>query len=128
MPYLQLALLHLATIFPAFLIGAWLLYRPKGSRSHRSLGKIYMVLVLCSVSLTLFMPARVGPALFGHFGFIHALSFMAFYSIAAAWRAIQVNNVAKHKRAMVSLYFGGMLIAGGFTLMPGRLLHGWIFG
>lgn len=29
---------------------------------------------------------------------------------------------------MISLYVGGLLIAGSFTLMPGRLLHGWVFG
>jgi uncharacterized membrane protein len=29
---------------------------------------------------------------------------------------------------MLGLYFGGILIAGGFTLIPGRLLHHVFFG
>lgn len=128
MPYEQMALLHLVTILPAFLIATWLLLRRKGTDNHRLLGKIYMILVLFSAGLTLLMPARVGPTLFGHFGFIHGLSVMAFYSIFMGWRAIKAKNVRRHKSAMVGLYVGGMLIAGGFTLMPGRMLHGWVFG
>ena len=128
MPYEQMALLHLVTILPAFFIATWLLFRRKGTANHRLLGKIYMVLVLFSAALTLLMPARVGPTIFGHCGFIHGLGVMAFYSIFMGWRAIKAKDIRRHKRAMVGLYVGGMLIAGGFTLMPGRLLHGWIFG
>jgi uncharacterized membrane protein len=29
---------------------------------------------------------------------------------------------------MLGLYFGGLLIAGGLTLIPGRLLHRVFFG
>lgn len=128
MQYEQLAMIHFVTIFPAFLIGTWLLVRPKGTPNHRLLGKIYMVLVLFSVVVSLWMPARVGPAFLGHFGFIHGLSVMAVVSVVVAWRAIKVGNIKRHKGAMVGLYAGGMLIAGGFTLMPGRMLHAWLFG
>jgi uncharacterized membrane protein len=29
---------------------------------------------------------------------------------------------------MVSLYVGGLLVAGALAWMPGRMLHGWLFG
>ncbi|MGB0866636.1 MAG: hypothetical protein ACPGSC_09000, partial [Granulosicoccaceae bacterium] len=71
---------------------------------------------------------RVGPAFLGHFGFIHLLSVWAIFSIVVAWQAIKAGDIRRHRGAMIGLYVGGMLIAGGFTLMPGRMLHVWVFG
>ncbi|MFT5306278.1 MAG: putative membrane protein, partial [Chitinophagales bacterium] len=42
--------------------------------------------------------------------------------------AIKKGDVKKHKWKMVLLYFGAIVIAGGFTLMPGRFLHQLFFG
>ena len=128
MSYLQLAYLHLGTVFPAFLIGTYLLISRKGTLPHRQLGKIYMSLMLTTALVTLFMSAEVGPTILNHFGFIHLFSFLVFYSVPVAYIAIRQGNVKRHQSAMVGLYCGGILIAGAFTFSPGRLLHGWIFG
>ncbi|MCK5813469.1 MAG: DUF2306 domain-containing protein [Cocleimonas sp.] len=128
MTYLQLAYCHLGTIIPAFLIGTFLLLSQKGNPLHRLFGKIYMVLMLISATITLFMPAQVGPTLLGHFGFIHLFSFLVFYSVPSAFLAIRNGNIAMHRSNMISLYVGGLLIAGALTFVPGRLLHGWFFG
>ena len=72
--YLPLAYAHLATIVPAFVIGAYMMFARKGSPRHRLLGKTYMLLMLATAVITLFMPALVGPTLLGHFGFIHLFS------------------------------------------------------
>jgi uncharacterized membrane protein len=61
MQYYYLAYSHLATIVPAFLIGTYLLIRRKGTPNHKLLGKIYMALMLVTATITLFMPAQVGP-------------------------------------------------------------------
>ena len=39
----------------------------------------------------------------------------------AIWR-IRKDDIAGHKQAMYGLYFGGLLIAGGFIFFPGRLM------
>lgn len=78
MTYTHLAYLHLATVVPAFVIGAFQLLRRKGTPSHKLLGKIYMVLMLATAFITLAMPAEVGPRFVNHFGFIHAFSLLAF--------------------------------------------------
>lgn len=127
MSYEQLAYLHLATIIPAFLIGTWLLFRRKGTPLHRMLGKAYMVLMLITAIMTLFMSAQVGPTWLGHFGFIHLLSFLALFSVGTAYFAARQGNVRLHRNAMIGLYVGGMLIAGSFAMMPGRMLHDWLF-
>jgi len=128
MTYLQLAYLHLGTVFPAFLIGTFLLLNRKGTPAHKVLGKIYMSLMLVTAIVTLFMSARVGPTLLGHFGFIHLFSFLVFYLVPTAYLALRGGNIKKHRDSMIGLYVGGILIAGGFTFVPGRLLHSWLIG
>jgi uncharacterized membrane protein len=127
MQYHNLAYAHLATIVPAFLIGTYLLVMTKGTSRHRLLGKVYMGLMLVTATITLLMPAQVGPRVFWHFGYIHLFSLLVFYSVPTAFINARRGNVKAHKSAMIGLYVGGILIAGSFAFMPGRLLHRWLF-
>ena len=74
------------------------------------------------------MPAEVGPQVLGHFGFIHLFSVLVLVSVPLAVYNIRRGNVAGHRNNMVGVYIGGILIAGTFAFMPGRMLHGWLFG
>ncbi len=127
MAYTQLAYLHLATVLPAFVLGTWLLLRRKGTPAHRWLGRIYLALMLATSVTTLFMSAQVGPALFHHFGLIHLLSLNVIISVPVAYLAARRGDIVTHKRNMIGLYVFGLLVAGSLALMPGRLLHGWLF-
>ena len=128
MTYMQLTYLHLASLVPAFVIGSYLLLNRKGTPAHKFLGKIYMGLMLFTAFITLFMEALVGPKFLNHFGFLHLLSLFVLYTVPTAYRAIRVGNIKLHKRKMVGLYVGALLVAGAFTLSPGRLIHTWLFG
>ena len=128
MTYMQLTYLHLGSLVPAFVIGTYLLLNRKGTPIHRFLGKIYMGLMLFAAFITLFMEALVGPKFLNHFGFLHLLSLFVLYTVPTAYRAIRVGNIKLHKRKMVGLYVGALLVAGAFTLSPGRLIHSWLFG
>ena len=128
MTYTQLAYLHLVTVVPAFFIGAFQLLRRKGTPSHKFLGKTYMVLMLATACITLAMPAQVGPRFLNHFGFIHIFSLLALFSVPTAYIAARRGNIKAHRGAMISLYIGGILIAGAFAFSPGRMLHEWLFG
>jgi uncharacterized membrane protein len=125
--YLPLAYAHLATVLPAFVIGTYLLIRRKGSPLHRLLGKIFMILMMTTALITLFMPAVVGPTLFNHFGFIHIFSVLTIQGVPKAYFAAKRHDVITHRNNMIGLYIGGLLIAGAFAFMPGRLLHRWLF-
>ncbi len=128
MDYHTLAYVHLATVAPCFVIGAWLLLRRKGTPIHKLLGTIYVSLILVSSVVAAFMPAVVGPRLFNHFGFIHLFCVVVFVSIPWALFAIHRGRAKTHGGHMRGVYVGGILIAGAFALMPGRLLPGWLFG
>lgn len=127
MSYKVLMFIHLFTVLPAFVLGTLSLILKKGTPLHKILGRLYMVLMLFTAIVTLFMPAFVGPKLFNHFGWIHLFSFLTIYTVPTAYIAIKKGNVKAHKRKMILLYFGALIIAGAFTFMPGRYLHDLFF-
>ena len=127
MSYQQLAYAHLSTVVPAFVIGTFLLLTRKGTPRHKALGKIYMSLMLLTALITFFMPAHLSPPLIGHFGFNHALSVMVMIGVPTAYISIRHGNVAVHRGAMISMYIGGLLIAGSLAFRPGRMLNEWLF-
>ena len=127
MTYHVLAYLHLAAVIPAFAIGCLIFWRQKGTGSHKILGRLYMLLMMITALVFLLMPARVGPAWLNHFGYIHLLSLLTLYTVPAALIAARSGQFNKHKARMIYLYAGGILLAGGFALTPGRLLHTWLF-
>ena len=86
-----------------------------------------MVLMLFTAVVTLFMPAQVGFTVFNHFGWIHGFSFLTLYTVPTAYLAIKKGDVKSHKRKMILLYFGALVLAGGFTFVPGRYLHELFF-
>lgn len=127
MTYDTLMYVHLATVVPCFVIGTLLLVIRKGTRIHVGFGRVYMILMLFTATVTLFMPAKVGPTILDHFGWIHSFSFLTIYTVPTAYLAIKRGNVKAHKRKMILLYFGAIIIAGGFTFVPGRYLHELFF-
>jgi len=124
--YLYTVYLHLGTVIPAFFIGTYLMFSHKGSPLHRLLGKIYLSLMFFTAIVSLFIPAFVGPTVLKHFGLIHLLSLLTLYVAPAAYFAAKRHDVKTHKRHMIGLYIGALLIAGFFAFMPGRLLHTWL--
>lgn len=128
MNYIELMKLHLITVVPCFIIGTMLLVIKKGTSTHKNFGRVYMILMLATALVTLFMPAEVGPRAFNHFGWIHCFSFLTIYTVPTAYWAIKKGDIKSHKRKMILLYFGAIIIAGGFTFTPGRHLHTLFFG
>lgn len=128
MEYEELMFMHLITIVPCFIIGTILLFIKKGTTVHRKAGRFYMILMMITAVITLFMPAQVGPQILNHFGWIHSFSFLTIYTVPTAFIAVKKGNIKSHKRKMILLYFGAIIIAGGFTFTPGRYLHEIFFG
>ena len=127
MTYLQLMYFHLLTVVPCFIIGTLLLIIKKGTKIHTNFGRIYMVLMLITACITLFMPAKLGTTFLNHFGWIHIFSILTLYTVPTAYIAIKKGDIKTHKRKMILLYFGALIIAGGFTLTPGRYLYELLF-
>ena len=99
----------------------------KGTELHTRLGRVYMGLMLLTALVTLLISAQLGPTLFDHFGYIYLLSLLVLYTVQKAYFAIKVGDVKTRKWTMIGLYIGGLLVAGAFALMPGRLLSDLLF-
>jgi uncharacterized membrane protein len=128
MSYVVLTYLHLATVVPAFLVGTYVLLNQKGTPTHRMLGKLFMILMLSTAFISLFMSARGGTRILGPFGFNHLFVIPVAIFIPRAYFAARRGDIGTHKRSVIGVYVGALLIAGAVAIFtPGRLLHGWLF-
>jgi uncharacterized membrane protein len=117
--------IHLATVLPAFAIGTWLILgSTKGARPHRILGATYMALMTITAIASLF----IHEVNAGGLSPIHLFVPVTLLSVAAGLLSARRGNIATHKRAMIGLYVGGLLIAGALTFAPERLMHRLFFG
>jgi uncharacterized membrane protein len=66
------------------------------------------------------------PMLFG-FGPLHFFVPFTLLGIAGALYDAKTHNIRVHKGFVLSVYVGGLLIAGGFAFAPGRIMHGVMF-
>lgn len=121
--------LHVATVVPAVLLGTWLIFvSRKGGPAHRFLGAIYLGLMTVTSLVAIFIrDMRPGAPAFG-FSLIHLLIIVTLIGIFFALRGTRTGNLRMHRNAMVSVYVGGILIAGALTFLPGRIMHRMFFG
>ncbi len=126
--YETLRTIHLIAVIPCMAMGVYLIYfSKKGANLHRGIGGTYMILMLIQAIVSLGMNARVGPQFLNHFGWIHLLSFLTIYTVPKSYFYLRQGNFKAHARSMLLLFWGGLVIAGGFTLVPGRFLHQLLF-
>ena len=92
---------------------------------HRIVGWSWVIL-LASVAVSSFW--LQGIRQFGSFSWIHGLSIFALVTLPVAVIHARRHNVGAHKVAMIGMFFGALVIAGLFTLLPGRNMHAVVFG
>ena len=61
------------------------------------------------------------------FGLLHLFVPLTAWSVWTALRAIRAGNIKAHQGAMRGLYFGGLVIAGLLTFLPGRIMYRMFF-
>jgi len=118
--------IHASAAIAAFLIGALVLWRAKGTRLHKALGRIWVVLMLVVATSALFINEirMIGP-----FSPIHLFVLVTYVGIARGlWAIVVERDIAKHRAAMQAVYVGALLLAGAFTFLPGRRMHDVLFG
>jgi uncharacterized membrane protein len=116
---------HAFSAFAALALGLVQLAPPKGTLPHRTIGWIWVAL-LASIAVSSFWIH--GIRMVGPFSPIHLLSIYTLVMLPVAVRAAQRHDAGAHRRAMVSIFFGALVIAGAFTLLPGRIMHDAVLG
>lgn len=97
----------------------------KGSPLHRVLGWTW-VITMAIVAFSSFWINEIRWV--GPFGPIHILSVVALASLVSGVRNARRHNVRAHQRTMRGLVFGALLVAGAFTLFPGRIMYQVVLG
>jgi uncharacterized membrane protein len=115
---------HAFAAMAAFALGLVQFAAPKGTLPHRTVGWIWVALmaVVAASSFWIHQIRLVGRSP------IHLLSIFTLTMLPlAVWKA-HSHQVGAHRRIMISLFLGALVIAGLFTLVPGRVMHKVVFG
>jgi uncharacterized membrane protein len=117
--------LHAYAALGAFVLGAVQLAGVKGTTRHRALGYTWAALMLV-VAISSFWVHEI--RLWGPWSPIHLLSIFTLVMLPLGiWHAHR-HAVRRHRSTMLGLFAGALVIAGLFTLAPGRILHKVVFG
>jgi uncharacterized membrane protein len=117
--------LHAFAAMAAFVLGVVQLAAPKGTLPHRTIGWIWVGLML-TVAVSSFWIHQ--SRLWGLWSPIHLLSIFTLMIVPlGVWRAHR-HDATGHSRIMIFTFSGALVIAGLFTLVPGRIMHTVLFG
>ena len=116
--------LHVAAVFTALAVGTTLMLGVKGNTVHRTLGWTWVIAMATAAISSLFIH-RASP---GSFSFLHLFAGWTLIALPMGVFAARKHKVRLHGRTMTGLFVGGLLIAGAFAFLPGRLMWQIVFG
>ncbi|MBN9279557.1 MAG: DUF2306 domain-containing protein [Hyphomicrobium sp.] len=117
--------MHAFAAMAAFGLGLVQLTRRKGDFPHRTVGYIWVGLMLL-IAGSSFWIHQMNQ--WHGFSVIHLLSIWVLFITPFAVMMARRGNISAHRRGMIGLYAGALLVAGFFTFMPGRIMHAVLFG
>ena len=109
---------HVFAAVLALGIGGALLIGAKGRALHKALGWTW-VAAMTTVAVSSIFIQEIHP---GRYSWIHLFSGWTLIALPMAIAAIKRRSVRLHRRIMTALFVGGLVIAGAFTFVPGRLM------
>jgi uncharacterized membrane protein len=116
---------HATSAMLALVTGPVAIWARKGAarrpRLHRAFGYAWVTLMIVTAVSAIFIRGGNIPNI-GGFSPIHLLSPLVLFSLYGSFRYLAQGNIDRHRKTMVRLYVGSCIVAGGFTLLPGRLI------
>ncbi len=125
-PFIEAAFvvkLHVLGAVIAFIVGIVLLRGVKGSGLHRKLGYTWVAAMALTAISSFFITGLNDH----NFTFIHGISACSVITLPMAVAAARRRNFRKHAKGMTGAFVGGLVIAGLFTFLPGRMLWSIFF-
>ena len=116
---------HAFAAIAALALGIVQLSAPKGTLPHRSMGWIWVTLMLI-VSISAFFIHQI--RMWGPWSPIHLLAVYTLIMLPVGVIAAHRHVIERHRRTMVGIFIGGLVIAGVFTFYPGRIMYHVVFG
>ena len=123
--------IHMSAAIGAVVLGPVALWARKGAkqrpRLHRAFGYAWVTLILATTISAIFIRDHRLPNIVGY-TLIHLLVPATLVSLFSAFWFLARGNINGHRNVMQKLYFGACIVAGGFTLLPGRYLGNLVLG
>lgn len=116
--------IHMLVAIAAVALGAVLLARRKGTSSHKMMGRIFGVLMIVTATSAIFI-RNLNQ---GSFSWIHIFVPITFIGLWQIISTVRRGDIKKHRRHVLNLYFGALMIPGAFAFMPGRTMWMLFFG
>ncbi len=110
--------IHMIAALVALILGILMLLRQKGTASHKMIGRIFAALMF----VTAFSAIFIRQLNEGRFSWIHIFVIFTFVALIETFYHIRKGNLKGHKRAVMGLFFGALLIPGAFSFLPGRTM------
>jgi len=117
--------IHAFAAMAAFVLGIVQLARPKGGSLHRALGYAWAAAMIL-VAASSFWISEINQ--WNGLSLIHLLSIQVLVTLPIALMAARRGNIRRHRFSMVGMFVGALVVAGLFTLLPGRVMHAVMFG
>lgn len=112
---------HMVLASAALVLGLLVLAGRKGHAPHRALGWAWVVLMGGVALTSAFIRDDFLPNIAG-FTPIHFFTVYVLWQLPRGIRFARRGEVQAHRETMRGLYVGGCVVAGLFTLLPGRFL------
>lgn len=131
MPLSPAVAIHLTAALAAVALGPVALWarriRHQRPRLHRAFGYAWVTAMVATALSALFIQSRTVVNIGGYTP-IHLLVPVVLAMLFLAFRCLVRGHIDGHRKTMQRLYFGACVVAGGFTLLPGRYLGNLVWG
>lgn len=124
--------IHAFSAMAAFALGVVQFAAPKGTLPHKSIGVVWVLLMAAITVSSIF----IRPAFYPGLPFIQWFSWIHIFTVITAIGIVQGlglligggPKLKKHSGPFLGIFIGGLVIAGGFAFLPGRIMHQVVFG
>ena len=125
--------IHAFGAMAAFLLGVVQIAAPKGTLPHKTLGAVWIAIMLVVAVSSIFVRPSLKPGLpiAEWFSPIHIFTLLTFYSVGQGTYLLMRGGPALkfHSRPFIGLFIGGLIVAGVLAFaLPGRIMHKVVFG
>ncbi|MET0271923.1 MAG: hypothetical protein ABW360_02930 [Phenylobacterium sp.] len=116
--------IHLLAALAALILGGVLMSLRKGRAFHRVAGWVWVSLVSVTAGSTLFITSLNH----GSWSLLHLFTGWVLIVLPLAVIWARRHSVARHRRTMMGLFYGGFAINLAFAFIPGRTMWMMLFG
>ncbi len=123
---------HAFAAMAALALGMMQLAMPKGTLPHKTIGLVWIVLMtIITVSSALIQhPVEAGDPFWKRLSPIHAFTILTAFGLISGVLILLRGGpgMRAHSRPFISIFIGGLVVAGALAFLPGRIMHRVVFG